>query len=68
MYGQASAFGGSHIARIGAGAFLLFRPILPYSFLFAAWRYDFVVVEKVIPETHKISLRIQHHGFYRRIY
>lgn len=52
-YGQASAIVEPVMALIGAGAVLLFRPLLPYAFGFAAGAMIFVVVEEVVPESQR---------------
>lgn len=52
-YGQMSAAVEPVAAVIGAAAVLLMRPILPYALAFAAGAMIFVVVEEVIPESHR---------------
>jgi ZIP family zinc transporter len=52
-YGQASALVEPVAAVLGAGAVLLARPILPYALSFAAGAMIFVVVEELIPESHR---------------
>ncbi|PSQ99902.1 MAG: ZIP family metal transporter [Bacteroidetes bacterium QS_9_68_14] len=55
-YGQLSGFVEPVSAALGAAAVLLVRPILPYALAFAAGAMIFVVVEELIPESHR-------HGF-----
>ena len=52
-YGQLSAVVEPFAAVIGAAAVLIARPILPYALSFAAGAMIFVVVEEVIPESHR---------------
>jgi ZIP family zinc transporter len=40
-------------AVVGAAAVLAARPLLPYALSFAAGAMIFVVVEEVIPESHR---------------
>lgn len=52
-YGQLSGMVEPMAGVIGAAAVLIFRPILPYAFGFAAGAMIFVVVEEVIPESQR---------------
>jgi ZIP family zinc transporter len=52
-YGQASALVEPVAAVLGASAVLIARPILPYAMSFAAGAMIFVVVEELIPESHR---------------
>ena len=52
-YGQLSALVEPIAAVVGAGLVLLMRPILPYALAFAAGAMIFVVVEELIPESHR---------------
>ena len=52
-YGQLSGFVEPVSAALGAAAVLLVRPILPYALAFAAGAMIFVVVEELIPESHR---------------
>lgn len=52
-YGQMSAWVEPIAAVAGAAAVLVIRPILPYALAFAAGAMVFVVVEEVIPESHR---------------
>lgn len=52
-YGQLSALVEPVAAVIGATAVLLARPALPYALAFAAGAMIFVVVEELIPESHR---------------
>ncbi|MBC8098388.1 MAG: ZIP family metal transporter [Armatimonadetes bacterium] len=52
-YGQSSAAVEPIAAVIGAAAVILIRPLLPYALSFAAGAMIFVVVEQVIPESHR---------------
>ena len=51
--GQASALVEPVAAVLGAAVVLLARPILPYALSFAAGAMIFVVVEELIPESHR---------------
>lgn len=51
-YGQLSAIVEPIAAVVGAGAVLVFQPILPYALAFAAGAMIYVVVEELIPESH----------------
>lgn len=53
MYGQSSAIVEPIASVIGAGAVILARPILPYALAFAAGAMIFVVVDEIIPESHR---------------
>jgi zinc transporter, ZIP family len=53
LYGQASGVVEPIAAVFGALAVLTFRPILPYALSFAAGAMIFVVVEELIPESHR---------------
>lgn len=55
-YGQLSGFVEPVSAALGAAAVLAVRPILPYALAFAAGAMIYVVVEELIPESHR-------HGF-----
>ncbi|MGC9307343.1 MAG: ZIP family metal transporter [Thermoplasmatota archaeon] len=52
-YGQLSAVVEPLFAVLGAGAVLVFRPLLPYALAFAAGAMIFVVVEEVVPESQR---------------
>lgn len=52
-YGQASALVEPVAAVIGAALVLVARPVLPYAMSFAAGAMIFVVVEELIPESHR---------------
>lgn len=52
-YGQLSAAVEPVAAIIGAAAVVAMRPLLPYALSFAAGAMIFVVVEEVIPESHR---------------
>jgi ZIP family zinc transporter len=51
--GQASALVEPVAAIIGAAAVLIAKPLLPYALSFAAGAMIFVVVEELIPESHR---------------
>jgi zinc transporter, ZIP family len=52
-YGQLSAAVEPVAGVIGAAAVIAMRPLLPYALSFAAGAMIFVVVEEVIPESHR---------------
>jgi ZIP family zinc transporter len=52
-YGQLSALVEPIAAVVGAAAILLSAPILPYALSFAAGAMVYVVVEELIPESHR---------------
>lgn len=52
-YGQLSAVVEPIAGVIGAAAVLLMEPMLPYALSFAAGAMIFVVVEELIPESHR---------------
>ena len=52
-YGQLSAAVEPIAAMIGAAAVVLVAPILPYALSFAAGAMVYVVVEELIPESHR---------------
>lgn len=52
-YGQLSAVVEPVAAVVGAGAVVAVAPILPYALSFAAGAMIFVVVEELIPESHR---------------
>jgi len=52
-YGQASALVEPVAAVIGAAVVLVAQPVLPYALSFAAGAMIFVVVEELIPESHR---------------
>jgi ZIP family zinc transporter len=52
-YGQLSAVVEPIAGVAGALAVVLFRPVLPYALAFAAGAMIFVVVEELIPESHR---------------
>lgn len=52
-YGQLSAIVEPVAAVVGAAAVLLMVPILPYALSFAAGAMIYVVVEELIPESHR---------------
>jgi ZIP family zinc transporter len=56
-YGQASALVEPVAAVFGATVVILARPVLPYALSFAAGAMIFVVVEELVPESH----RSRHH-------
>jgi ZIP family zinc transporter len=51
--GQASALVEPVAAAAGAGAVMIALPVLPYALSFAAGAMMFVVVEELIPESHR---------------
>jgi ZIP family zinc transporter len=53
MYGQASAIVEPIAGVLGAVAVIAMQPILPYALSFAAGAMIFVVIEEVIPESHR---------------
>ncbi len=53
FYGQLSAVVEPFAAVIGAAAVLIARPILPYALAFAAGAMIYVVVEELVPESHR---------------
>lgn len=53
MYGQLSAVVEPVAGVIGAAAVIMMKPILPYALSFAAGAMIFVVVEEVVPESHR---------------
>jgi ZIP family zinc transporter len=53
FYGQASALVEPVAAVIGAVAVMTAKPILPYMMSFAAGAMVFVVIEELIPESHR---------------
>jgi len=53
--GQASALVEPAAAVVGAYAVILAAPILPYAMSFAAGAMIFVVVEELIPESHRVE-------------
>jgi len=55
-YGQLSGFVEPVSALLGAVAVLVVQPVLPYALAFAAGAMIYVVVEELIPESHR-------HGF-----
>lgn len=57
QYGQASALVEPVAAVLGAMVVAIARPVLPYALSFAAGAMIFVVVEELIPESH----RSRHH-------
>jgi ZIP family zinc transporter len=52
-YGQLSALVEPVAATVGAAAVVLALPILPYALSFAAGAMVYVVVEELIPESHR---------------
>ncbi len=52
-YGQLSGFVEPIAGVIGAAAVIIAQPILPYALAFAAGAMIFVVVEEVVPESHR---------------
>jgi zinc transporter, ZIP family len=52
-YGQASALVEPVAAVFGAAVVLVAKPLLPYALSFAAGAMIFVVVEELIPESHR---------------
>jgi ZIP family zinc transporter len=52
-YGQLSAVVEPIAAVVGAAAVVLAAPILPYALSFAAGAMVYVVVEELIPESHR---------------
>lgn len=52
-YGQLSAVVEPVAGVIGAAAVIMMKPILPYALSFAAGAMIFVVVEELIPESHR---------------
>ena len=52
-YGQASALVEPVAAVVGASIVLIARPALPYLMSFAAGAMVFVVIEELIPESHR---------------
>ncbi len=52
-YGQASALVEPVAAMLGAALVMVARPILPYAMSFAAGAMVFVVVEELIPQSHR---------------
>lgn len=53
FYGQLSAVVEPFAAVIGAAAVIIARPILPYALAFAAGAMIYVVVEELVPESHR---------------
>lgn len=53
LYGQGSALVEPVAAVFGAAAVMIVRPLLPYALSFAAGAMIFVVVEELIPESHR---------------
>lgn len=53
LYGQASGMVEPLAGVLGAAAVLLMQPILPYALAFAAGAMIFVVIEELIPESHR---------------
>lgn len=53
LYGQASTLVEPMAAVIGASAVVLVKPLLPYALSFAAGAMLFVVIEELIPESHR---------------
>ncbi|HXG48791.1 MAG TPA: ZIP family metal transporter [Methylomirabilota bacterium] len=58
-YGQASALVEPAAAVLGAAAVFLARPLLPYAMSFAAGAMIYVVVDELIPDSH----RSENHDF-----
>jgi ZIP family zinc transporter len=52
-YGQASALVEPVAGVAGAASVVLFQPVLPYALAFAAGAMIYVVVEELIPESHR---------------
>jgi ZIP family zinc transporter len=52
-YGQLSAIVEPVAAVVGAAAIVLAAPLLPYALSFAAGAMVYVVVEELIPESHR---------------
>lgn len=52
-YGQLSGIVEPIAGVIGAAAAMIARPVLPYALAFAAGAMMFVVVEEVVPESHR---------------
>jgi ZIP family zinc transporter len=52
-YGQASALVEPVAAAFGAAVVMVAQPVLPYALSFAAGAMIFVVVEELIPESHR---------------
>jgi len=52
-YGQLSALVEPVAAVVGAAAVLAVRPLLPYALAFAAGAMIYVVIEELIPESHR---------------
>jgi ZIP family zinc transporter len=57
LYGQASALVEPVAAVLGAAAVFFVRPAMPYALSFAAGAMIYVVIEELIPESH----RSKHH-------
>ncbi len=53
FFGQLSAVVEPMAGVVGAAAVIIARPILPYALSFAAGAMIFVVVEEVVPESHR---------------
>jgi ZIP family zinc transporter len=53
FYGQLSAVVEPVAAVIGAAAVLIAQPLLPYALAFAAGAMIYVVVEELVPESHR---------------
>ena len=53
FYGQASTLVEPIAAILGAGAVVLAGPLLPYALSFAAGAMLFVVIEELIPDSHR---------------
>jgi len=53
FWGQLSGVVEPVAGLIGAAAVLMARPILPYALAFAAGAMIFVVVEELVPESHR---------------
>jgi ZIP family zinc transporter len=53
MYGQLSGIVEPISAALGAALVILAAPILPYALSFAAGAMIFVVIEELIPESHR---------------
>jgi ZIP family zinc transporter len=54
-YGQLSGIVEPIASVLGAAAVILMRPILPYALAFAAGAMIYVVVEELVPESHRES-------------
>jgi ZIP family zinc transporter len=52
-YGQLSALVEPVAAVVGAASVLAVRPVLPYALAFAAGAMIYVVIEELIPESHR---------------